>query len=156
MFEGMFNNTGEKIKVLAKVIFVLGIISAVISGIYLMTGGGIAVLYGFITVIGGALGSWVVSIFIYGFGAIITNTETTASKADNISKKTIEIANNEKKNTKEEVKGKTSFDKSLGEKYVNFNCPACKATLSYSENFLADKTKVTCPMCDAEIDIKHK
>ncbi len=134
----MFDNTGEKIKVLAKVIFVLGIISAVISGIYLMTGGGIAVLYGFMTVIGGALGSWIVSIFIYGFGQIITNTDSISSNTRKIEKE-------------EEVQVAATEPDKYG--FIDVECPSCKATLSYSKDTLTKKSKVVCPMCDEEIDV---
>ena len=71
-----FENIGEKIKVLAKVLCWLGIGASCIFGLYQMVndmfGNGVAV------VIVGSLTSWISSFFIYGFGELILQSTETA------------------------------------------------------------------------------
>jgi len=84
----MWDNISEKIKILAKVIAWLGIISSVIGGIILISqgvkinhnswngsGGGLFILSGIGTLIVGPILSWIGSFFMYGFGELIENSE---------------------------------------------------------------------------------
>lgn len=74
----MFDNIGGKIKTLAVIVCILGIIASVIAAVslwsqnsrYLETG-----WLGVITLVAGCLGSWVGSFFMYGFGQLIESTE---------------------------------------------------------------------------------
>jgi hypothetical protein len=77
----MWDNIGGKIKVLAKVIAWVGIISSIIGGIILIAiggnnryGGGLYIGIGFGTIIVGSLMSWIFSWFMYGFGELIEKT----------------------------------------------------------------------------------
>ena len=77
----MWENIGEKIKVLAKVIAWFGIISSIVGGIVLFYiggkqhyGAGIYIGMGFATIILGSLFSWIASWFMYGFGELIVKT----------------------------------------------------------------------------------
>lgn len=64
----MFENIGGKIKGLAKIVFLLEIIAAVIVGLVLVDGTeGLSLLYA----IAGVLVAWVSVWFLYGFGEII-------------------------------------------------------------------------------------
>lgn len=72
----MFSNIGGKIKALAKVICWLGIIAAVIAGIVQLAVG--ATVTGLLTMVFGALGSWVGSFLLYGFGELIDKTTLIA------------------------------------------------------------------------------
>ena len=79
----MWSNIGNKIKVLAKVICWIGIVLSVIAGIAVLagtstvqaygytygTGGG--VLTGILVIVLGALGSWIGSLTLYGFGELV-------------------------------------------------------------------------------------
>ena len=92
----MFNNIGKKIKVLAMVICVIGIIGSVVwdilywityskaiqsahyYGYYSSSGSGAgfgAVLVGILIPILGTLFSWIGSFFMYGYGQLIEKTE---------------------------------------------------------------------------------
>lgn len=68
----MFDNIGRKIKGLAKAITVIGIIFSVFIGlIVLFDEEGI----GLYIIVFGCLSSWIGSMFLYGFGQLIENTD---------------------------------------------------------------------------------
>lgn len=69
----MFENIGEKIKGLAKVVTIIGIIASCIGGLVIMFEGESFIL-GLITAALGSLGSWVGSFLLYGFGELIDQT----------------------------------------------------------------------------------
>ena len=69
----MYNNIGEKLKAIAKVLAIIGIVGSVISGIVLMLTGMIGA--GFITIISGSLVSWISSWGMYAIGD--TNVKVT-------------------------------------------------------------------------------
>ena len=79
----MFDDIGGKIKTLAVVLCVIGIILSVISAIALWAQNDTSsyynphptILLGFGVLIGGCLGSWLGSFFMYGFGQLIETTE---------------------------------------------------------------------------------
>lgn len=71
----MFDNIGEKIKTLAKVITWLGIIASVIVGLVLMVSNRYTPLPGLMVLILGGLVSWIGSFVLYGFGQLIVNTD---------------------------------------------------------------------------------
>ena len=70
----MFTNISEKIKGLAYTELVLGILASLYYGISLFSDEGTP-LIGLLVIVVGILGSWITSIFIYGFGQLIENTE---------------------------------------------------------------------------------
>lgn len=86
----MFSNIGGKIKLLAKVLFWIGLILSVVTGgIFLISPRGTAtfnyssgystqvssVLAGIIFIFVGFLLSWISSMLLYGFGQLIENSE---------------------------------------------------------------------------------
>lgn len=155
MFENLFSNAGGKIKVLAKVFFVLGIIASVIYGIVVMTLGGIHVLYGFLIAIIGSISSWISSILMFGFGTIVENTDKISTRTSDIRHYTFEMVKTEKDELKKEEEEKKSVAEKNKE-HINFKCPSCKTTLSYSVSYLEKQSKVVCPMCEHEIDVSKK
>lgn len=73
----MFSNIGGKIKKLAMVITVAGIVLSVIAGIVQMSlsrGGGGIFFSGILTMIMGSLAAWVSSFILYGFGQLVEDT----------------------------------------------------------------------------------
>lgn len=105
----MFNNIGGKIKTLAKVLCVIGIVLSIIWGLITMSASAIALSRGndsefvvvisafligiFVAVIGGLL-SWIGSFCLYGFGELIDkateiaeNTANSSCVANNIDKR---------------------------------------------------------------------
>ena len=79
----MFNNVGEKIKLVAICVFIFSIILNVIGALWLCNifdnifNAEFATLILIFIVIAalGILLSWIFSLFIYGFGVLITNSE---------------------------------------------------------------------------------
>lgn len=82
-----FENIGSKIKTLAVVLTVVGIVASVIFGFFILSANA---GYGLLIMIVGSLISWVSSFFTYGFGELI--------------EKTTEIARNTKNGVKVEIK----------------------------------------------------
>ena len=95
----MWSNIGHKIQVLAKVICWLGIILSVLAGIAMIVSGNtvnnMAMSYGYysynstassttlagvLIIVLGALGSWLGSLTLYGFGELIERTVSIDDK----------------------------------------------------------------------------
>jgi len=70
----MFDNIGDKIKVLAKVMFFLELITALIMGFALMFGEGETGGVGLIVFFVGPIVAWISSALLYGFGELIDKT----------------------------------------------------------------------------------
>ena len=164
----MFDKIGEKIKTLAKVVCVIGIVASVVYGIVSVKIDGFnigSVSRGLLIAVAGSLISWISLFFIYGFGQLISNSDVIARNIESIDSYNEEIVNkiNEKKEVKEkksdstkktEIKEeKTETPEDLEVKIVDIKCSKCGVDLSYSEEFLKDKTKIECPMCKNEIDV---
>ena len=78
----MFDNIGGKIKALAKVTCIVGIVASVIGAISLWIANSRnnpTILMGIIVLVVGCLASWVGSFFCYGFGELIENTAAQKS-----------------------------------------------------------------------------
>ena len=83
----MHDNIGGKIQALAKVIMWIGIVVSgllgllgVISSFSMYGGGAIVALISLIGAGLGALGSWVGSFILYGFGSLINSSQETADE----------------------------------------------------------------------------
>ena len=83
----MFNNIGIKIKILASVIFWIGIIVGAIGFIVMLAFGlveeeelFIGLSFAVLLVVG--FGSWIGSFFLYGFGQLIENSDRLVSEKD--------------------------------------------------------------------------
>ena len=70
----MYNNIGGKIKGLAKAVFIVGAIAAVIMGIALMASNEDMTPIGLLVMAVGPLVAWVSSWLLYGFGELIDKT----------------------------------------------------------------------------------
>ena len=70
----MFANIGGKIKSVATVSFWLGTLASIFAGIIMLAAGDEWILIGLLTACLGSLGSWVGSLFLYGFGELIHKT----------------------------------------------------------------------------------
>lgn len=101
----MYDNIGGKIKGLAKAVFIVEAIAAVIAGIALVAIDEDLILYGVLTLILGPAVAWVSSWLLYGFGELIdkvceiaTNTKTlqNASTGSNNQEHQEHIENSEK------------------------------------------------------------
>lgn len=85
----MYSNIGAKIKVLAKIICIIGIVVSVISGFGIIIvssisyNPGLSVFGGLLVIILGTLFSWLSTFFIYGFGELIEKVSKIESKINN-------------------------------------------------------------------------
>ena len=80
----MFDNIGEKIKELALSIFVIEVIAAVVSGIFLIFSGGDGLIIGgIITIIVGIAVAYLSVILIYAFGELVENSSIIANYISN-------------------------------------------------------------------------
>ena len=159
MFEDMYEKVGEKIKLIAKIICIIGVIGSVIYGIYMLTLGSEFFFSGLLIAVVGSLGSWISSLFTYGFGVIISNTEAIKQNTEDTSKTALEIVNcgSEKEksgNTATKV-GENDFIVKTDE-HVAFKCPSCKAALSYSKEYISKKSETICPMCGEKINLENE
>lgn len=71
----MYDNIGGKLKILAKVLAVIGAVASVIGGLVLVD---INPIFGFLTIIWGPVVSFISSWLVYGFGELIENTQAIA------------------------------------------------------------------------------
>lgn len=74
----MFNNIGGKIKKLAMVVCVIGMIGSFVAAVNLWTNSSRyndTTLTGIVVLVVGCLASWIGSFFTYGFGQLIERTE---------------------------------------------------------------------------------
>jgi hypothetical protein len=75
----MFDNIGEKIKMLAKVVCCIGIVASIIIGVVAAIGADdIGIVICLLIVILGGLLSWVGSFVLYGFGELVQNSAIIA------------------------------------------------------------------------------
>jgi len=79
----MFENSGNKIKIWAKVLAFIGILASITTGIVMMSGGmmiseytnGNAMIWpSLLVIVVGSLASWIASLFMYTFGDIAEQT----------------------------------------------------------------------------------
>ena len=94
----MYDNIGGKIKGLAKVIFIIEVIAAVIAGFAIIAIDKYLALIGLLVMAVGATAAWISSWFLYGFGELI--------------EKTCEIARNTRGGvSKSEVQSRVDYDR---------------------------------------------
>ena len=79
----MFDNVGRTIKILAKVLFGIGVCLSISAWFVLLIKGIVdekagMVLLSFIVLICGSLGVWINSILLFGFGSLIENSQIVA------------------------------------------------------------------------------
>ena len=166
----MYDDVGRKIKVIAKVACWGGIVFFVIIGFQAgslleeITGEfNIGIFLG--AAIGGSFLSWLLSLFLYGFGELIENTNSIARRFEEISivseTKHIKENNNEQIPLAYKVNGPGKAEKEIElkkvdikiaadtdtDEYLDVECPYCNEKLAFTKQFLAETDRLTCPMC---------
>lgn len=81
----MFSNIGEKIKTLAEVICIIGIVTSIIAAIVMFSNSEIGL--GFLLLILAPILFWISSFTLYGFGEIIVLLKQNIDKQTEIIKK---------------------------------------------------------------------
>lgn len=79
----MFKNIGDKIKTLAEVICILGIIFSFVIGCILMAINLDFFLKGILIIVLGSLASWIGSFVLYGFGQLVDDVNFLRFNAEN-------------------------------------------------------------------------
>lgn len=74
MFNSLYENIGEKIKTLAKWIFIVEAISAIIAGVVLLFADEDLIIYGLFIMICGPIIAWVSSWILYALGELVADT----------------------------------------------------------------------------------
>ena len=104
-FEGMFENVGNKIKIVAQILCYIGIVGYIIAGIVMLVKAADSYydeelynILGWTFLILGPIASWLNSLLLYGFGVIVNNNDVCANKKDYIEKNIYpkQTPNNEK------------------------------------------------------------
>lgn len=137
----LFENIGEKIKALAKVVFVIGILISVIGGLVssialgsVMHGFAILVFFGSVVV--GVIAAYISSMFLYGFGELISNSKklvengnapqefnsNTANTNISAEQQTANVSNN---TTMSQPATKESEEKEAEPNSNEWKCPKC-------------------------------
>lgn len=151
-----YDNIGGKIKGLAKLIFAILAIAAVITGFVLMAQDEDMILIGLLVVVFGPIVAWVSSLFLYGYGQLIENSDIIAAEYNRKNEKhEKDVAkSNAKKEAQRREKAKVIIANPniADDEYIDINCPNCKEELSYTKEEL-QSGDVICPMCDTHISI---
>lgn len=77
----MFDNIGNKIKMLAKIEFYILCVLSVIGGLVFFKS---SVLLGLVIIIAGVFFSWVAVIALYAFGQLVENSDKIANGTNNV------------------------------------------------------------------------
>ena len=169
----MYKNIGEKIKVLAVLIFALGSIASFVVGIILWYDAYAYNAYnayadnaneilGPILVFGGPVLMIVISLLIYGFGEIITklcdieqNTRGGRSKTqikENTQKAKQDARDTARREAAEQRRAREEAKQAARDnnKYIDVVCPNCNEPLSFE----VGTEEAQCPFCDCEINLE--
>ena len=87
MLDNLYENIGSKIKNLAKWIFVIAAIGAVITGLVLLFTDEDLILYGLLTLVCGPIVAYIGSWILYAFGELVEKTSDNENTTRQILKK---------------------------------------------------------------------
>lgn len=141
----MFDNIGEKIKSLAKVLCWIGIgLSFILGCLFLAEE---QVIFGFLFMIIGALISWVSSFCLYGFGELICYARRIEKNTKNLrpKKSKVEIYDENKDKIKRFLKNNSIS----AYKKLELECPDCGEEHAYSNEYLYFEDEPKCINCSS-------
>ncbi len=139
----MYNNIGNKIKGLAKGVFIFETIIATITGIILMASDENLILVGLIILLVFPLIAWISSWLLYGFGELI---EKTCEIAKNTKKTEPSTATNNIQIQKEQTK---KVETPEDDNYLDYICPQCDQIIS----FVKGTKETECPWCNTTLQL---
>lgn len=145
----MFDNIGGKIKGVATIICVIGMIASLCVGFFFMRED---IFLGIAIMIAGSLVSWLGSFFSYGFGQLIENSDIIAKtiKRENMKNENAEKIHQEIKKHNQTAKNKVLSDNVSDNDYINIPCPSCNEMLTCQKNDFIVNDVLVCPLCNAE------
>lgn len=148
----MYNNVGGKIKTFAKVVFTLGLVFTIISAFYLLSSGAgsVAILLLLLLAVG-ALFTWVISLFIYGFGELLVNVKVIARNLKDKENDTDKYAENNMT-----IKQVIANDFINNEETIKLKCPHCDCVNKFEKDVLKHSSILKCSNCDNIIAKKEE
>lgn len=153
----MYDNIGNKIKTLAKWMFIVEAIGAIITGISLIATDDDLILLGLLIILCGPIVAWVSSWFVYGYGQLIQNSDIIADeyKRKNISNQQIVNKTDvrQREQLRKEVNTIITNSNVADDEFVDLICPHCGAELSYTKEQIQNSDVLPCPMCDSPISL---
>ena len=134
----MYDNIGGKIKGLAKTMFIVEAIGAVIMGIVLLATDDDLIFAGLLTLFCGPIIAWVSSWVLYAFGELVEDIHAMRNKHYPIAEEQANLETEEKAKQKEETTRNSPTKKA--QKYINhgiapeyvgdgYTCPVCKMSM---------------------------
>lgn len=154
----MFENIGSKIKNLSKFICCIEIIACIVVGIVMAATNENLIFAGILVAVIGALLSWVGAFILYGFGQLIENSDIIAEESRRSNAKNENNIRKERDRKEKQkiaaIKANLSDDDFGSDEYIDFDCPNCKHTLSYTKEEILSNDTLACPMCNCEMNVK--
>ena len=154
----MFENIGSKIKNLSKFICCIEIIACIVVGIVMAATNENLIFAGILVAVIGALLSWVGAFILYGFGQLIENSDIIAEESRRSNAKNENNIRKERDRKEKQkiaaIKANLSDDDFGSDEYIDFDCPNCKYTLSYTKEEILSNDTLACPMCNCEMNVK--
>ena len=151
----MYSDIGGKIKILARMIFLIEAIASVVGGFALWVE--LEEWWCILILIGGPILAWVSSWLLYGFGEIIDKL-CDIERNTRGGKSTIEIKRKAEKIEKEAA-AKAEWEEDFTDEmetvvignneYIEFSCPTCQEYLSFKKG----TEEMKCPFCDSKIEL---
>ena len=130
MLDNLYKNIGGKIKNLAKWIFIIEAIGAIITGFVLLFTDDDLILYGLLTLVCGPIIAWLGSWILYAFGELVEDVhamrdkEGTTKETSSSEKETLE--NNSQTTTENSnINLRKATQCECGELYYGLHCPIC-------------------------------
>lgn len=150
-----FDNIGGKIKGLAKFIFAILTIIALIGGLFFLikgkevVGNDVIEIIGLLIIMVGPILAWINSWLLYGFGQLIENSDIIAN--DYSQKYEIREKKRETR-LREDAKISISNPEVPNDEYIDIVCPECREELSYTKEQLQGEN-IVCPICNTNISL---
>ena len=154
----MFEDIGSKIKNLSKFICCIEIIACIVVGIVMAATNENLIFARILVAVMGALLSWVGAFILYGFGQLIENSDIIAEESRRSNAKYENNIRKERDRKEKQkiaaIKANLSDDDFGSDEYIDFDCPNCKYTLSYTKEEILSNDTLACPMCNCEMNVK--
>ena len=82
----LYEDIGTKIKNLAKWMFLIEAVSAILTGLFFIFSDEDTIIYGLLTILFGPVAAWISTWLLYAFGDLVENSQATVSGLHKISK----------------------------------------------------------------------
>ncbi len=129
----MYDNIGGKIKGLAKAMFIVEVIGAVIAGIALVATDAGFILIGLLTLFCGPIIAWVGSWILYAFGELVEDIHAIRNKEGTVAEEKAKREADIKRTTEEIIDNTPVVYETVmpvhDKKHDTYACPSCGSAL---------------------------